>query len=127
MSCARRMDNSVPAKGAQIMRIARLLVAVGLLCAASARAEVDKKAERNWKAKCASCHGADGKAQTDQGKKMKIADMTSAEWQKGKTDAQLKNAIENGVKKGDAEMEGFKDKVPADQVEGLVAYVRSLK
>jgi mono/diheme cytochrome c family protein len=92
-----------------------------------ARAEVDKKVERTWKAKCASCHGADGKAQTDQGKKMKIADMTSAEWQKGKTDAQIKTAIEDGVKKGDAEMEGFKDKLPADQVEGLVAYVRSLK
>ena len=26
-----------------------------------ARAEVDKKTERTWKAKCASCHGADGK------------------------------------------------------------------
>jgi mono/diheme cytochrome c family protein len=109
------------------MRIARLLVVVGLFCAASARAEVDKKAERNWKAKCASCHGADGKAQTDQGKKMKIADMTSAEWQKGKTDAQLKNAIENGVKKGDAEMEGFKEKLDPAAIDGLVAYIRTFK
>ena len=116
---ARRMD---PMK--KNFWMAALTLAVVPLMA---RAEVDKKIERTWKAKCASCHGADGKAQTDQGKKMKIADMTSAEWQKGKTDAQIKTAIENGVKKGDAEMDGFKDKLPPDQIEGLVAYVRSLK
>ena len=33
-----------------------------------------------WKAKCASCHGEDGKAQTKTGKKEKINDMTSADW-----------------------------------------------
>lgn len=100
---------------------------LALLCAASARAqEVDKKAERNWKGKCASCHGADGKGQTDQGKKMQVEDMTSAAWQKGKTDAQIKNAIENGAKKGDAVMEGYKDKLDEASITGLVHYVRHL-
>ena len=42
----------------------------------------DPKTERLWKAKCASCHGADGKAQTEQGKKMAMHDITTAEWQK---------------------------------------------
>ena len=59
------------------MRILKLLLLM-LVCAVPARAEVDKKAERNWKAKCASCHGADGKGQTDQGKKLKVEDMSSA-------------------------------------------------
>jgi mono/diheme cytochrome c family protein len=108
------------------MRSLKLLL-LALICAASARAEVDKKAERNWKGKCASCHGADGKGQTDQGKKMKVEDMTAAAWQKGKTDAQVKKAIEDGAKKGDAVMEGFKDKLDAAQIDGLVAYVRTLK
>ena len=108
------------------MRSLKLLL-LGLICAASARAEVDKKAERNWKGKCASCHGADGKGQTDQGKKMKVDDMTAASWQKGKTEAQIKKAIEDGAKKGDAVMEGYKDKLDGAQIDGLVAYVRTLK
>ena len=107
------------------MRNLTLLV-LGLLVAVSARAEVDKKAERNWKGKCASCHGADGKGQTDQGKKLKLADLSSAEAQK-KSDAEIHDVIANGVKKGDAEMEGYKDKLDAASIDGLVAYVRTLK
>jgi mono/diheme cytochrome c family protein len=88
-----------------------------------ARAEVDKKTERTWKAKCASCHGADGKAQTEQGQKMKIADLTKTT----KSDAELKAAIENGVKKEGAEMEGYKDKIDGAQIDALVAYIKTLK
>ena len=47
----------------------------------AARAEVDKKIERTWKGKCAACHGADGKGQTDQGKKLGVKDYTAPEWQ----------------------------------------------
>ena len=97
----------------------------------SARAEVDKKTERTWKAKCASCHGADGKGQTDLGQKSGVEDYTSPAWQKAHTDAQIKTAIENGVKREKGgkqqEMEGFKDKLPPEQIDALVVYVRSLK
>src|ERR1043166_8511734 len=72
----------------------------------SARAEVDKKIEKVWKAKCSSCHGADGKGQTEQGKKLGIKDYTAPEWQKSKTDDELKKAIADGVKG----MDGYKDK-----------------
>ena len=108
------------------MRILKLLLLM-LVCAVPARAEVDKKAERNWKAKCASCHGADGKGQTDQGKKMKVTDMTSPAWQKGKTDVQIKKGIEDGAKTADGEMEGYKDKLEPAQIDALVAYIRTLK
>ena len=104
----------------------RILMAV-LLIGAAARAEVDAKIVKTWKAKCASCHGVDGKAETETGKKAKISDFSKADWQKGKTDAQIKTAIENGTKKGDAEMDPYKDKLSAEQIDGLVAYVRSLK
>src|SRR3954447_15418428 len=119
--------NCSPLKEAQSMRChPKLLVLLGLIWAVSARAEVDKKAERNFKGKCASCHGADGKGQTDQGKKMQVEDMSSAAWQK-KPDAQIKKAIEDGAKKGDAVMEGYKDKLDAASIDALVAYVRTLK
>jgi len=108
---------------------------IALLAAAlvplAARAEVDKKTERSWKAKCASCHGADGKGKTDQGEKMKIADFTDAAWQKSKTDADIKKAISEGVdreKNGvKQEMQACKDSLPEEQIDLLVAYVRSLK
>lgn len=92
--------------------------------------KVDKKIERLWKAKCASCHGADGKGQTDQGKKMKVGDYSTAAWQKGITDEKIKDAINNGVKNEKdgvkKEMDAYKDIVKPDQLDGLVAYLRSL-
>ena len=97
----------------------------------SARAEADKKTERTWKAKCASCHGVDGKGKTEQGQKMQIADYTDAAWQKSKTDADIKKAISDGLKreKGGAqqEMASYKDSLAAEQIDLLVAYVRALK
>ena len=109
------------------MRIFSMVMLFSLVSAASARAAVDKKTERTWKAKCASCHGGDGKGQTDQGQKMHLEDMTRPEWQKSKTDAQLKAAIENGIKKDAAEMDPYKDKLEPAQIDALVAYVRTLK
>lgn len=98
------------------------------LSAGMALAEVDKKTERLWKSKCASCHGMDGKGQTEKGKKMKVADYSTAEWQKGRTDAQLKKAILEGVnttKDGvKQEMDGYKDLTP-EQVDQLVLMTRS--
>lgn len=109
------------------MRIARMTLLAVLFTAAASRAEVDAKIVKTWKAKCASCHGADGKAETDTGKKAKIADFTKADWQKSKTDAQIKSAIENGAKKEGQEMDPYKDKLSPEQIDGLVQYVRSLK
>ncbi len=85
-------------------------------------AEVDKKTERTWKAKCSSCHGADGAGQTDQGKKLNAKDYTKADFHAKNTDAQLKEAILNGMGK---DMPAYKDlEAQADQ---LVALIRSFK
>ena len=94
--------------------------------AVGARAD-DPKTARTWKAKCGSCHGADGKGDTEQGRKVKIADFSSAEWQKSKSDADIKTAIEGGKKKGDVEMEPYKDKLEPAQIDTLIAYIRTLK
>ena len=98
--------------------------------AAGAGAPPDKKTERLWKAKCASCHGTDGKAQTEQGKLMSLPDLSTAAWQKATTDERIRDQILNGVKKeknGKAvEMNAFKDELQPDQVDALIGYVRSL-
>ena len=90
----------------------------------------DKKTERLWKSKCASCHGADGKGATDQGKKMAVKDMTTAEWQKKFTDEEIKKGISEGVKRTEGgvkqEMEAYKDSLKPEQIDALVKYTRTL-
>lgn len=91
----------------------------------------DKKTERVWKAKCSSCHGVDGKGDTEQGKKMGARDMSNAGWQSEFTDAKIKEAINNGINREKdgkkQEMESFKDKLTAEQIDALVTYIRALK
>ena len=106
-------------------------IAVGsFLLSAPALAQADKKVERAWKAKCSSCHGQTGKGDTEKGQQMKIADMTSAEFQ-AKKDDELKNAILNGVKKEKGgvkqEMDSFKGDLTPEQVDALIAYIRTFK
>jgi mono/diheme cytochrome c family protein len=77
-------------------------------------------AEATYKAKCATCHGPDGKGQTATGKAMKVHDFTSDEVQKT-SDADLAATISSGKGK----MPAYKAFAP-DQVKDLVAYIRSL-
>jgi mono/diheme cytochrome c family protein len=111
-------------RGWWIAAIAAVLVPL------AARAETDPKTVRTFKAKCASCHGADGKGKTDQGQKMKLSDLTDPAVQK-KSDADFKKVISDGVKteKGGVkqEMEGYKDSLTPEQIDQLVAYIRTLK
>ena len=72
-----------------------------------------------YKAKCAMCHGPDGKGETATGKAMKAGDFGSADVQK-MSDADLSTAITAGK----AKMPPFKALTP-DQVKDLVAYIRA--
>ena len=111
-------------------RAAPLLIAYTISGSALPADAPDKKTERLWKSKCAACHGADGKGDTDQGKKMKIANMATAAYQKSFTDDQLKNAILNGVKTEKdgvkKEMDPYKDELTPEQVNALVQFIRAL-
>ena len=109
-------------------RITYLIVAIALASAPAYAA--DKKIERLWKSKCQSCHGADGKAETEKGKKMKMHDMSTEAWQKKFTDADLKKVTlegvaeeKDGVKK---EMDAYKDFTP-EQMDGLIKLMREFK
>lgn len=79
-------------------------------------------AAADYKAKCATCHGPDGKGDTAMGKTMKVKDLGSAEVQK-QSDADMTTIIEKGKKP----MPGYEGKLTKDQIDGLVKYVRSLK
>ena len=54
-------------------------------------------AAADYKAKCATCHGPDGKGDTAMGKTMKVKDLDSADVQK-QSDADLTTIIEKGKK-----------------------------
>ncbi|MBI2513023.1 MAG: cytochrome c [Opitutae bacterium] len=86
-------------------------------------------AAENWENSCASCHGADGKGQTKQGKKLKVKDYTDAKIQAELKDDEMAKAILDGVKgdNGKERMKGFKDELSEPDAKDLVAFVRKLK
>jgi len=75
-----------------------------------------------FKAKCALCHGPDGKGQTPMGKNMNVRDLGSADVQ-SQSDADLNNNITNGKGK----MPKYDGKLTKDQISDLVKYIRTLK
>lgn len=83
-------------------------------------------AATNWAAKCKSCHGEDGRGDTAMGRKNKVRDISTAEWQGKTTDAQIKKVIADGSP-DNAKMKAYKDKLSRDEIAALVTYVRGLK
>jgi len=75
-----------------------------------------------FKAKCASCHSADGSGGNPMGQKLGVRDLRSADVQK-QSDAQLAAIISSGKNK----MPGFGKTLSADQIKELVGFIRSLK
>jgi mono/diheme cytochrome c family protein len=94
-----------------------VLTAIGFL---SAPAKAENSAEATFKAKCAACHGPDGKGETTTAKAMKVKDFASEDVRK-MSDADLSDAIS----KGKGKMPPYK-MLTADQVKDLVGYVRAL-
>jgi len=95
------------------------LLAGGLIaiCASSA---VAQDAAATYKAKCAMCHGPDGKGSV-MGVKMGAHDFTSADVQK-QTDTQLTETIS----KGKGKMPAYAGKLKDTEIKDLVAYIRTL-
>jgi mono/diheme cytochrome c family protein len=93
-----------------------VLLACGLVavCASPAAAQ---DAAATYKAKCAPCHGADGK-----GGKMGTKDFASAEIA-GLSDAQLTETITKGKP---PKMPAYEGKLKDTEIKDLVTYIRSL-
>ncbi|MFO0658080.1 MAG: c-type cytochrome [Polyangia bacterium] len=110
-----------------------LIIASLLSFALSASAdENDPRVKRAWKAKCASCHGEDGKGDTEQARKKfggPLRDLTDPKVQESFKDADLKDSITKGKT---VQKDGKELKMPAtpeiagEQLDGLVMFVRKL-
>ena len=74
-----------------------------------------------YKAKCASCHSADGSGQTAIGKNLKIRDLRSDEVQK-QSDIELTKVIAGGKGK----MPAYGKQLTTAQIEDLIAHIRTL-
>ena len=92
----------------------------------------DKKIKRLFEAKCATCHGDDGRAQTEEGRDMAIADMTKAAYWKDLTLEIARKEVLEGLKRTsksgkEQEMKPFRDRLSPEQVDALNLYASSLK
>ena len=102
-----------------------------VLCAGAACSRSSPAADRTsvdasalFAQACAKCHAADGTG----GLPMAVngprpADLTTVEWQRSRSDAEVISAIRNGR----GAMPPFQDVLSSQQVDALAAYVRTLK
>jgi len=88
----------------KIICLATVVVAPLLLCTET---RADDKSAATYKAKCATCHGADGKGDTPAGRSSKVRCFADIEEGKGK-------------------MPGYGKSLKPDEIKDMVAYIRSL-
>ena len=99
-----------------------LLIAVFIAIPAVSRAQKNQRhGEDIFQEQCVGCHGPDGRAQTDMGKTLQAADLTSEVIQQ-KSDSNLSKSIKGGKGK----MPAFENKLADDEIKAVLAYVRQL-
>ncbi len=82
----------------------------------------DEASEKLYKAKCAACHGADGKGETATGKALKVKDFASEEVQK-MSDEDLNEVIAKGKNK----MPAYGKSLKPEEIKALVEYARGFR
>jgi cytochrome c6 len=102
----------------RIVRTLLISAATVLLYTGPLRAQ---EAASTYKAKCAMCHGADGKGDTPAGKRLGARDFASPEVQK-ETDEELAEITAKGKNK----MPAYEKTLKESQIKDLVAYIREL-
>ncbi|HXC43279.1 MAG TPA: cytochrome c [Candidatus Dormibacteraeota bacterium] len=103
------------------MQVFATVTAIAIVFVLSLLAHAQNASEALYKSKCAACHGADGTGSAT-GKKMGAHDFTTADVQ-GMSDAELSTIITNGKNK----MPAYGKSLKADDIKGLVVYIRTLK
>jgi len=105
----------------QIRMLPFSLLGIGLLAISAGPSKAQSAAETVYKAKCAMCHGPDGKGETPAGKSMKAVSFAAPEVAK-MSDEELETVITKGKNK----MPAFEGKLKKEQIVELVAYIREL-
>jgi mono/diheme cytochrome c family protein len=99
--------------------------------AAPAGYKPDKRIKRLFEAKCASCHGDDGRGKTELGIEMGIADMTTAAYWQDLTLEKARQEVFDGLRRTvngkQQEMKPFRGRLTPEQVDALNIYAVSLK
>ncbi len=109
----------------QISRLFSFLLVIAAVILAVPPARATSSADPGgeiYKAKCAGCHGADGSGDTPVGKSLRVRDLRSDEVQR-QTDLELTKVIAGGKNK----MPGFGKKMTSDQIQSVIAFIRTLK
>jgi cytochrome c6 len=104
-------------------RIAVVFLAVAvaiLVMPAVARAADAPDGAALYKAKCAMCHGADGKGQTAMGKNLHLKDLGSEDVQKMKGED-----IEKLIVNGKGKMPAYKGKMSEEEIDAVVKFIRT--
>jgi len=110
------------------MRTAILLIAVCTLTVAiltsahSAQKDRATKGQKIFQQLCIGCHGPDGRAQSEMGKKVQAADLTSAVVQ-DQSDSELSKVIRNGRGK----MPSWSSRLNDSEIHSVLAYLRSIR
>jgi|ERR1039457_6930093 cytochrome c6 len=109
----------------RVMRLLTVAIIIAFAVAAPSFGQSDNKnankGQEIFQEQCVGCHGPDGHAQTDMGKKVGAADLTSDAVQH-QGDSQLEKVVKNGKKK----MPSFGEKLSDDDIHAVIAYVRQL-
>jgi cytochrome c6 len=103
----------------------KLSIAVAMVFSLTATFAHASEVADLWKAKCKSCHGEAGAAETPNGKKYKVDNLTDAGWQSRHSDEKIKKVIMEGKK--DTKMKAYKDKLSEAEIDALVKHIRTFK
>ena len=104
-----------------IKRIWIVFLAVAVAFVFIPAGHAQSEAATLYKAKCAGCHGPDGSGSTAAGKAMGAHDFHSADVQKA-SDSDLGEVIAKGKNK----MPAYGKQLKPAEIDGLVAYIRTL-
>lgn len=103
------------------MRISGMSVLIAVTLAVTLAQS--SQAQDLWVAKCRWCHGVDGRADGRMGHRYQVPDLTTAAFQRSRTDAMLVENILRGVE--GTRMRAFVDRLAVSDVQDLVALIRS--
>lgn len=109
------------------MKTSKLIILSIVALFASAITLTAAPASENWENLCASCHGAEGKGDTKQGKRLKLTDLTNPATLAEKSDEDIAKIIGEGVVvDGKQRKKGYADQIAADELTELVKFVREM-
>ena len=101
-------------------KFALLLAACAVIALVSVPAAQAADGKALYEGKCAMCHGKDGVAKAVA---KGSANLNDAKWQT----ATKVEAIETVITDGKGKLKGYKDKMSAEEIKAVAAYVKTIK